>query len=447
MLFMLFAVPLPAADAQTHAVEWAMSGGGPNSDIGFAIATDPSGDTVLVGRMADVATLAGQTSPPKGDLDAAIAKFGTDGKLKWLRRPGGTERDSAQSIALDATGNVLVTGFFRGIGKFAPLESNSAGHRDVFVAKYDPTGTLIWIRRAGGLLIDEGRGISADPDDNILVTGGFEGEASFAQDMSITAKGDGDAFIAKYDPNGTLLWVRQAGGQEHTWGNAVVADSVGNVLVSGAFSETATFDGTTLTSSNDLGAFVAKYSPEGELLWAKAGDGSGRDIAYAVSVDAKDNALIAGNFSRTIQFDGTRLESMGGRDAFVVKYQADGTLAWAQSFGGPENDAARAIASDGRGRILITGSFQREIKIGEKALTSAGDQDVFIAELGADGNPMWARSVGGVEADNGFGIATDGHGGAYVTGSFASTAAFNGFALSSAGSDDLFIMKLQYENP
>ncbi|MCI0492463.1 MAG: SBBP repeat-containing protein, partial [Planctomycetes bacterium] len=266
---MLFATLLSPASAQTQSVAWAISGGGPNSDVGFAIAADPSGDAVLVGRMDDVATLAGLTSPPRGDLDAAIAKFGADGKLKWLRRPGGSERDSAQSIALDANGNALVTGFFRGTGRFGPQESNSAGHRDAFVAKYDPEGTLLWFRRAGGSLIDEGRGVSADKDGNVLVTGAFEGQASFSEDVSITAKGNGDAFIAKYDPNGTLLWVRQAGSQEHTWGNAIVADSVGNVLVSGAFSETATFDGTTLTSTNDLGAFVAKYSPEGKLLWAK----------------------------------------------------------------------------------------------------------------------------------------------------------------------------------
>jgi hypothetical protein len=296
-------------------------------------------------------------------------------------------------------------------------------------------------------LIDEGRGISTDPDGNVLVTGGFEGQASFAEGMSITANGDGDAFIAKYDSNGTLLWVRQGGGEAHTWGNAIATDSDGNVLVSGAFSDTTTFDSTTLTSSNDLGAFVAKYSPDGKLLWAKAGDGSDRDIAYAVSVDEMDNVLIAGNFSGIIQFDETRLESMGRRDAFIAKYQADGTLTWAQSFGGPGHDAVRAIASDGRGRTLITGSFQREIKIGEIVLASAGDRDIFIAALGDDGKPVWARSVGGVETDDGFGIATDGRGGAYVTGSFASTAAFNGFALSSAGSDDLFIMKLQYENP
>jgi Beta-propeller repeat len=445
MLLMLFAPPWSAVGAQSNTVEWAMSGGGPNSDIGFAIAMDPSGDAVLVGRMADVTALAGQTSTPLGDLDAAIAKFSADGKLKWLRRPGGTERDSAQSIAIDAKGNALVTGFFRGTGRFGDLESNSAGHRDVFIAKYDSAGTLLWVRRAGGSLIDEGRGISTDPDGNVLVTGGFEGQASFDKDTSVTALGDGDAFIAKYDPNGGLLWVRQAGGEEHTWGNAIATDSAGNVLVSGAFSNTAKFDGTTLTSSNDLGAFVAKYSPNGKLLWAKVGDGSGRDIAYAISVDAEDSVLIAGNFSRSIQFDGKRLESKGSRDAFIAKYQADGTLAWAEAIGGPDDDAVRAIASDGRGDILLTGSFQGELTIGEKVLTSTGDRDVFIAALGADGKPVWARSVGGIETDNGFGIATDGRGGVYVTGSFASTAAFNGMTLSSAGSDDLFILKLHYE--
>ncbi|HEX9791285.1 MAG TPA: SBBP repeat-containing protein, partial [Kiloniellales bacterium] len=198
MLLILFASPLSAVGAQSNTVEWAMSGGGLNSDIGFAIATDPSGDAVLVGRLADVTTLAGLTSDPSGELDAVIAKFSVDGNLKWLRRLGGTERDSAQSIAIDAKGNALVTGFFCGAGRFGSLDLNSAGHRDVFVAKYDPAGTLLWVRRAGGSLIDEGRGISTDPDGNVLVTGGFEGQVSFADDISITAMGDGDAFIAKY---------------------------------------------------------------------------------------------------------------------------------------------------------------------------------------------------------------------------------------------------------
>lgn len=429
------------------AVVWAVSGGGENSDMGFAVASDLAGNAVLVGRIADVAALAGSQPDPAGDLDAVIAKFDRDGQLVWARRPGGPGRDSAQDVAIDPDGNALVTGFFRDTGDFGGTSSTSAGHRDVFVAKYDPAGALVWLRRAGGPRIDEGRGVAADGNGNVLVTGGFEGQASFAEDVSVTAEKGSHAFVAKYDSDGAPLWIRQAGGETYTWGNSVATDSAGNVLVGGAFLENATFDDTTLRSAGKLDIFIAKYDPDGNLMWAQSAGGAGRDIAYSVATDKADNVLVAGTFSRTANFNGVQLETAGGKDAFVAKFTPDGILAWAISIGGRGSDLARGIASDASGNVLLTGSFQGTLTVGKATFTGAGDSDIFVAVFDPEGTLLSAHAAGGTDRDSGFGIATDSRGSAYVTGSFAATAAVDDTLLRSAGTDDLFIVKLSYGKP
>lgn len=444
----LFALaPLSAIRAHPAAVVWALSGGGENSDMGFAVASDSAGNVVLAGRVAGVATLAGDLPAPAGNHDAAIAKFNLDGQLVWARRPGGSGRDSALDVAIDADGNALVTGFFQDTGDFGGTSAHSAGHRDVFVAKYDSAGALEWLRRAGGPRIDEGRGVAVDGNGNVLVTGGFEGQAYFADNMSITAEKGSHAFVAKYDSNGTPLWVRQAGGNNYTWGNSVASDSVGNIVIAGAFAKTATLDDVTLESAGNLDIFISKYDPDGNLVWAKSVGGKGREIAYSVTTDQADNVLVAGTFSRTAKFNDIRLKSVGGRDAFIAKYTPDGTLTWVKSFGGRGDDLAHGIAVDTSGSVLLTGSFEGELTVETTVLTSAGRSDLFVAVFDSEGTLLSARAAGGTGNDSGFGIATDGQGGAYVTGSLAATATFDGAHLHSAGSDDLFIAKLNYGKP
>jgi Beta-propeller repeat len=439
--------PVPATGAQDSAVAWSVSGGGENSDMGFAVASDSGGNVIFAGRIAGEATLAGALPVPAGDLDAAIIKFDRDGQLVWARRPGGNGRDSAQDIAIDADGNALVTGYFRNTGEFGGESLKSAGHRDAFIAKYDPNGALVWLRRAGGPRIDEGRGIAADSNGNILVTGGFERQAFFADDESLTAEEGGNAFIAKYAPDGTLLWVRQAGGEKYAWGNTITTDAAGNILVSGAFSEDAAFDDITLKSAGDLDIFIAKYDPDGNLIWAQSAGGPGRDIAYSATTDKAGNVLVSGTFSRTVNFNEGRLKSAGGKDAFAAKFAPDGTLTWATSIGGRGDDSARAIALDTAGNAVLTGSFQGRITTGNAVLTSVGGNDIFMAILDPMGAILSAYAGGGSGSDSGFGIAVDNRGSAYITGSFTATATLEGVLLRSAGTDDAFIAKLNYDSP
>ncbi|MGH8564958.1 MAG: SBBP repeat-containing protein, partial [Gammaproteobacteria bacterium] len=142
-------------------------------------------------------------------------------ELVWARQAGGTSSDEARGIGVDGSGNSYVTGRFRDTATFGPGETNetmltSAGGNDVFVAKYDSLGDLVWAKRAGGTSDDDGRGIAVDGSGNSYVTGFFPDTATFGpgetNETMLTSAGGNDVFVAKYDSLGDLVWAKRAGG-------------------------------------------------------------------------------------------------------------------------------------------------------------------------------------------------------------------------------------------
>ena len=141
----------------------------------------------------------------------------------WAKRAGGTEPDAASRIAVDANGNSYVTGIFRGTASFGTTELTSSGSTDIFIAKYDATGNVLWAKQAGGKDIDAGKNIEVDGNGNSYITGEFLGTATF-DNITINSSGNYDAFIAKYDPSGNLLWVKKSGGAGLEVGRGIAVD-------------------------------------------------------------------------------------------------------------------------------------------------------------------------------------------------------------------------------
>ncbi len=144
------------------------------------------------------------------------------GELLWAKHAGGADLDVSNGVAVDAAGNSLVTGvFFSGTATFGAGEPNATvltkvGGGDAFLAKYTPDGSLLWAKRAGGPSYQKGSGVAVDAHGNILMTGGFLDSITFAagepKQTVLTAVDGGDIFLAQYAPDGSLLWVKQAGG-------------------------------------------------------------------------------------------------------------------------------------------------------------------------------------------------------------------------------------------
>src|SRR5262249_41080841 len=140
-----------------------------------------------------------------------LAKYDSAGNVLWATQAGGTGANEGRAVVVDGAGNILQAGFFSGMATFGPINLVSQGLTDIFVAKYDASGTLTWARSAGGTNSDEAYGVAVDSEENTFIAGSFNGTATFDQ-TTLKSLGSDDVFLAKYDVAGRLLWATHAGG-------------------------------------------------------------------------------------------------------------------------------------------------------------------------------------------------------------------------------------------
>jgi hypothetical protein len=284
---------------------------------------------------------------------------------------------------------------------------------------------FFWARKAGGPGSDEGADLTVDGSGNIYVTGSFEDSALFENTL-LRGYGKNDVFLAKYDKSGKILWVQQAGGSGFDEGKSLGVDRSGNIYVTGYFSKTATFGPFTLiASSDDWELFIAKYDPSGKIQWAHNAGGISHVDALDLAVDNSGNAFITGAFHEISSFGNTKLISSGDDDIFLAKYNAKGKLQWARQAGGKSEDRATGISVDRFGNIYLTGYFWENLILDHVSLTGGITGDVFVAKYDAQGRLKWAKQAGGGIYQTGSGIATDRAGNAYLTGQLQGTITFD----------------------
>ncbi|OGX84467.1 hypothetical protein BEN47_16365 [Hymenobacter lapidarius] len=369
--------------------------------------------------------------------------------------PGATANSGGSTtleIATDAAGNSYLTGWFSGTVLFGGNPVSSAGGNDLFVAKYDPAGALLWVARAGGPGNDYGSGIGIDGSGGAYVVGSYSATAAFGS-TTLPGAGGLDVVVAKLTPAGAWQWAQSAGGQGDDYGQGIAVDASGTAFAVGAyFSNTIRVGTTTLTNTAVVSSFVAKYSATGAPQWVMPAGGSATVYANAVAVDGSGSPYIFGDFSGGALLGGTALVSAGQQDVFVAKLDpASGAYLWATRAGGSGNDqapAGTAIVADGSGHAYITGRFtSTDATFGSLGLQATGGGDVFIARLGPAGAFQWAVSAGGPAVeDEGEGLALDGQGHLLATGRFGATAAFGPTSFTSVGSSDVYLSKLDAGN-
>lgn len=249
--------------------------GGTGFDYGSGVAVDGSGNTVVAGYFSGATATFGATTLTNagtiaGSYDVFVAKLTAAGTWQWAVRAGGTDYDYPQRMAVDATGNVYITGGFASstvtLGP-STLTNANPGSADVFVAKLNSSGTFQWATRAGGNAADDGIGVAVDSSGSVYVTGGFNSDSiSFGATTLANANADSaDVFVARLTPAGAWQWAVRAGGLGVDYGVGIVVDRSGNAYVSGYFaSRTATFGPTTITNSARAGnyaIFISRVSP------------------------------------------------------------------------------------------------------------------------------------------------------------------------------------------
>jgi gliding motility-associated-like protein len=316
----------------------------------------------------------------------------------WAKRQAGGNVDETLGVVSDIDGNSYSTGYFSTSADINGQSLTVQGLTDIFVSKVNPSGFTEWSVSFGGNQSDRGLGISVDKTGKILVCGFYTGTIDFGNGTSITSNGGQDAFVLKLDEDGQVLWAKGGGSSGNSdRANAVAADSLGNVLITGQFSGDANFDSFNLNASDGtIDAFILKYDADGNELWAKQGTGESLERGMGIATDSEGGIYTTGQFSGDISFDNAYDNNVLNA-VFLIKYSPEGNEQWFRTAGGTEESIAYGITSDGV-NVFLTGDYGESISILGDGLpitiTSGFSQSVFIMSFSPEGDYMWSSSAG-----------------------------------------------------
>ena len=413
--------------------------GSAQRDEAMAVTVDSSGNIIIAGYTygdldGNLNSDASHASP-----DVFVAKFDQYGEKLWTAETGSTGYDLAYGAATDSSGNIYIIG-----STDSRLDGQTnAGGADCFVTKYDAAGGKVWTRLIGGPDIDIGTGIAVDASGNVVITGYTYGDMVTSLGTFTNKDLSGlttDLFVAKLGASdGALIWLDLRGTPYHDQAEAIAVDGAGSIFVTGHTKgdlDNRINQAAVPGSTSDL--FLIKYTNGGVRQWTELLGTTDDEQAWAVAVDGGGNVSVAGGTWGSL--DGNANTDLSGAtaDAFVVTYDGGGNKLWSRMLGTPGNELARGIALDASGNVYVTGSTRGSFT----GFTNAGGYDVFAARYVPSSQTwLWTGEIGTSADENAYGIAIDKSGNAVITGSTAG----NFDAITNAGSFDAFLMSYQQD--
>lgn len=398
-----------------------------------------------------------------GIISAAVAQ-----NTKWAQAFGGANGDVITGVAEDASGNTYITGWYATSTTIGTNNFTSKGGNDLFLAKLDTGGNVLWAVSEGGTGDDRGYGVVLDGSGNVIVCGQFSSNFTFgsgANAKAITSAGSTDILVAGYSSAGSFLNIITAGGTNGDRANALSSDGNGNFAVTGYFGApagggggggggmgggTATFGSLSITSVGTQDAFVAAMNSTTGWLWVNGyGSQRGSEVGNDITLSG-GNIYVAGSFGDTTNFGGNiRIASPNFNDAFILKLNNSGTVAAVVQGGSTATDAANGITADGNGNIYVAGSFgvvgrgagtAVTFQISGNTLSGTGSE-AFTAAFDGNLGIQWAKSYGSNNAEA-FSRISFGNGGLIVGGTFATSTTIGNVSLTAAGGNDAIAASL-----
>lgn len=347
-------------------IVWLINVGGINEEQIFDIKTDSNNNIYVTGDFdSPTLTFGSTTLVNSGNQDVFLAKFDSNGTPLWAKSITGTQYDYGYALTVDSSNNVYVGGIFysdtiniSGITLTNVEATSPSIDHDVFFAKFDSAGNILWARSGGGTGYDELTSMTTDGNGNLYVAGNFYSPAiAFGSTILNNTNNYGDIFIAKYNSVGNALWSRKAGGTNYDTVRSIKADSVGNLYITGFFeSPTLTFGSTTLTNAGSTNVFLTKYNTSGIVLWAKQAGNAQTNISHSLTITADNHIFITGAFTSSITFGNLPSHTtQGSNDIFVCKYDNNGQALWSKTTGGTGFEMAMGISCSQNNELSITG--------------------------------------------------------------------------------------------
>lgn len=381
---------------------WAKQIGGTGNDVGDNLTLDADGNIYFSGVFENTVDV--DPGPDVHNLSAVsssssfVIKLDSSGNMTWVRfYPIGISR-----FNIDGNDNLLISGTFQGTRDFDPgtgiFNMTSAGSSDVYVAKLDDSGDLLWAGQIGGVQFDNVFSMDMDNDGNVYLTGIFNFNADFdpgVDEYSLTSQGNTDIFVEKINSDGTFGWAFQIGGVDNDYARSIKFDPSNYLYITGLYKGTVDFDpGPAIFNQTSIALnnmYISKLDLDGNLVWAKqlaCATNISESAGAAIVLDASDNIIIAGQFAGTVDFDpgaaASNLTSTGGFDLYICKLNSEGELIGLTTLGSAANEGSDCIAVDNQNEIYLGGYFNGTLDFDSGPevfnMTSSGLNNRFIAK-------------------------------------------------------------------
>lgn len=327
-----------------------------------------------------------------GDRDSYAAQYTSTGTRQWVRQFGRSGLDTAADIGTDNQGNYYVTGI--------NIVSGTVPNPNGYLAKFSSDGTELWrqsinttVPLFGSVTLnaaDAVSGLAIDAANNIYITGFVKGVPDVGTGFTRPSK----TFVAKYNSNGAQQWLTELDLPKSSGGADIALDQQGNVYLAGMANGTLTSDSSNPFADGDI--FVAKLSTDGAQLWNQSIVTPGKNYARGLALDSAGNVYITGETIGALPGQ----TSAGGTDAFLAKYDSNGTAQWIKQFGTAQLDEGQAIAVDRLDRIYVTGETEGSL-FGNAVI---GQSDAFLAVFDPIGNLLGSTQIGTAQNDEAYGI-------------------------------------------
>ncbi len=425
--------------------QWVKQFGTSQSETVDAMQTDQDGNLYLSGKFKDSFAWGTTILQSIGKDDTYLTKLDPLGNPIWSKRGGSSESDESIAVAIDPAGNIYQTGLYWFASDFGSVAlTASVGSRAIYLVKYDEEGAVLWGKSIDGTAGKTVSGCAVDADGNVYLSGSFAGELKI-DGTSLMAGPKGDIFVAKFTATGGLLWVEQLTASVSIKSVTLTVSPEGEALIAGQFIGTvnvANDSFTNITGDNDV--FLVKYAADGTALWGRKAGGVYEDDCSQIRTDAAGNVFLTGTFLGVLELSAdVQIQTEGFNNNFyLLKYNPDGAILWARSLGGGKADAAEDLIIN-ESMLVVSGYFTESMSI--DGITVTGNENIadgFIAAFDLDGT---ARKIQTIESE-GFVIPSNLNftpsGEIISSGVFENTAQFGEEALTATGLFDLYLARL-----
>ena len=426
---------------------------GLNTNQGQSITTTTASNIYVAGPYNSGITFGTYTLSGTGIY---VAKYDSLGNLLFAFKAAGSILINSVKITSDNSGNVILAGSYNNNLTVGATTLSATGLQS-FIAKYDGSGNPLWVKALNGSNVGYVYDVTTDAGNNPIVTGSFTGTLATIATTTLSNTNFSalnNAYTAKFDPNGNVLWVKKPNGVSD--GRTLKTDVGGNVYVAGNFSDSLFF-GTTkllkLGSGNDI--FIVKYDQNGNFVWAFREGGKSADEVYGSDLDAANNFYITGMFVDVATGFAVGTSTVTGpNDIYLAKFDSNGNGLWITNAGGTNYDYGRDVAIDASGNPFVVCYFESpSITAGSYTLTNTagggpgGFNDIAVIKFNSSGTILAATNPVGAKTDYGYGICADTKNNVYITGSAQSnTLAFGTQSLTLPGFDNFYVARLKGGN-